>query len=83
MSETWNLFHKALEQVGVRGVATELNLHVGTVKNWLKVESVPDQYWFDFARILCTTLTTPISLLKRKISSSLMHLLLQLAMARC
>ena len=53
MSETWNLFHKALEEVGVPGVATELGIHVGTVKRWLELESVPDQYWFDFARILC------------------------------
>ena len=53
MKETWNLFHKALEEVGVRGVAQELGIHVGTVKRWLELESVPPQYWFDFARILC------------------------------
>ena len=49
---TWSLFVKALEIQGVKGIANSLSIHQGTVKRWLLLEQVPDQYWFDFARIL-------------------------------
>lgn len=49
---TYSLFLKCLNQLSKSQIAKHLGIHVGTVKRWLELKSVPDQYWFDFARIL-------------------------------
>lgn len=49
---TYALFERALSRLGKQALANSLGIHVGTVKRWLLLNSVPEQYWFDFARIL-------------------------------
>jgi len=52
MNETYSLFLKSMDYLGKQGLANRLGIHIGTVKRWLLLETVPEQYWFDFARIL-------------------------------
>lgn len=49
---TYSLFQTALAAVGKQEIANRLGIHLGTVKRWLLLKDVPEQYWFDFARIL-------------------------------
>lgn len=53
MSENlFPMFLRACERVGRTEVANQCGLHLGTIKRWIELKSVPPQYWFDLARIL-------------------------------
>lgn len=50
--ELYRLFNECIKRKSLKEVAKELNLSLGTLKRWLELKEVPEQYIFDLYKML-------------------------------